>query len=134
MEDGTTDTMRVSFPASDDFARIGRVAIAGLALRLEIDVQRVENLRLAVDEAVKALQNSGSSTSNDHRIAIDAAWEPGLLNLTLTNLDANIAPGQQGELSEALGQLVDEVDVEPMRVDLRLRSASAGELVDIDGD
>ncbi|MEZ5226972.1 MAG: hypothetical protein R2710_09920 [Acidimicrobiales bacterium] len=35
MNDGTTDTMRVVFPAAERFVRVGRVAMAGLALRLE---------------------------------------------------------------------------------------------------
>jgi hypothetical protein len=93
--DGTgREEFRVSFPADRHFSRIGRVAVAGLALRLGFDVASVEQLRLAVDEAVQRLSGSG-------RITLVASWAPDGLVLELTNPDAapDTDPGDLRALS-----------------------------------
>lgn len=104
MNDGTTDTMRVAFPATERFIRIGRVAMAGLALRLDIEVQQVEQLRLAVDEAVASLIGSGT-------VEVEASWEPGSLRIDVTNHDATLDQDQQEQLAGILGGLVDEASI-----------------------
>ncbi|MFT7601337.1 MAG: hypothetical protein ACI8TP_004289 [Acidimicrobiales bacterium] len=116
MQDGTTDTMRVRFPAAAAYARIGRVAVAGLALRLEIDVQRVENLRLAVDAAVSALTGRGE-------IVVFVQWSPGELTLDIGNDDAHLSADATAQLSELLSPLVDGYDVTDVGVTLGLTSA-----------
>ncbi len=113
MNDGTTDTMRVVFPAAERFNRIGRVAIAGLALRLEIDVQQVEQLRLAVDEAIGCLAGEG-------RITVEASWEPGRLQIDVTNPVCRLDTEQQAELAGTLGGLVDEASIGTSHVALVL--------------
>ncbi len=113
MNDGTTDTMRVAFPAAERFARVGRVAMAGLALRLEIDVQQVEQLRLAVDEAVGSLAGSGNVT-------VEASWEPGRLTIDVTNPDTQLDSERQQELAGILGGLVDEASIGTSHIALLL--------------
>ncbi len=113
MHDGTTDTMRVVFPADEQFSRIGRVAVAGLALRLEIDVQQVEQLRLAVDEAIGSLTGSGS-------IVVEADWRPGHLRIEVTNPDAAIDLDRRLALEGTLGGLVDRASVDASGVALVL--------------
>ncbi len=117
MNDGTSDTMRVAFPAAERFARVGRVAMAGLALRLEIDVQQVEQLRLAVDEAVASLAGEGTVT-------IEARWEPGHMHIDITNTAANLASERQEELAGILGGLVDEASIGASHVALILEDES----------
>ncbi|MEZ5376536.1 MAG: hypothetical protein R2733_08475 [Acidimicrobiales bacterium] len=117
MNDGTTDTMRVVFPAAERFVRVGRVAMAGLALRLEIDVQQVEQLRLAVDEAVGSLAGDGT-------ITVEARWEPGRLNIDINNSDAHLGTERQEELAGILGGLVDEASIGASHVGLVLEDAS----------
>ena len=118
MDDGTTDTMRVRFPANPDYGRIGRVAVAGLALRLGVDVQRVENLRLAVDASVAALQGPGD-------IEIHIHWSPGQLNLDIDNDGVNIGPAAAASLGETLGELVDQHELTGQGVTLRLESSDS---------
>ncbi len=118
MDDGTTDTMRVRFPANPDYGRIGRVAVAGLALRLGVDVQRVENLRLAVDAAVAALQGPGD-------IQIDIHWSPGELHLEIDNEAVSIDPVAGATLSQSLDDLVDQHELTALGVALRLESAGS---------
>lgn len=118
MDDGTTDTMRVRFPANPSYGRIGRVAVAGLALRLGVDVQRVENLRLAVDAAVAALQGPGD-------IQIDIHWSPGQLHLAIDNEDVSIDPLAGASLGQTLEELVDQHELTQQGVALRLESAGS---------
>ncbi len=113
MNDGTTDTMRVAFPAAERFARVGRVAMAGLALRLEIEVQQVEQLRLAVEEAVASLAGDGIVT-------VEASWEPGRLHIDVTNTEAHLGSERQEELAGILGGLVDEASIGESHVALIL--------------
>ncbi len=115
MEDGTSDTLRVRFPAALDYLRIGRVAVAGLALRLDVDVQRVENLRLAVDAGVEALSGGGE-------IEVRATWEPGLLSIEIENSATAVSPDQRAVLTEQLVDLVDRVEIDLHQIDLQLSS------------
>lgn len=118
MNDGTTDTMRVAFPAASRFARIGRVAMAGLALRLDIEVQQVEQLRLAVDEAIGSLTGPG-------QIVVEARWKPGRLQIDVTNEATELGNSEREELAGTLGGLVDEASVGASHIALVLDDDSA---------
>ncbi|MEM9892421.1 MAG: hypothetical protein AAF962_16275 [Actinomycetota bacterium] len=119
MNDGTKDRVSVSFPASPDFSRIGRVAVAGLALRLGVDIADVEKLRLAVDESVAALRGPG-------RIRLDAQWEPDQLSITVGNPDAPLGPAAQDEVTEVLSPMVDEVTVDTTGISMVLTDSTIG--------
>lgn len=100
MNDGTADEIKVSFPASPTFTRIGRVAVAGLALRLGVDIATVEKLRSAVDASVNALLGPG-------RIYMLASWRPDILSISFTNPDALL--GGNGDRIDELSDLVAEL-------------------------
>ncbi len=117
MNDGTEDQLRVSFPASPAFGRIGRVAVAGLALRLGIDIADVEKLRLAVDRAVAALNGRG-------RISLSARWEPDQLTITVHNPDHELEESAGKQVSVELAEIVDDVHVGPNAIDLTLLGRS----------
>ncbi len=99
-----TDRMTVAFPASPTFTRIGRVAVVGLALRLGVDVSRVERLRGAVDAAVSALQGDG-------RISATARWSADRLEIELTNPQGTITDPEA--LAQDLSQSVGDGPNEP---------------------
>ncbi len=113
MNDGTQDQVKVSFPATPAFSRIGRVAVAGLALRLGVDIAEVEKLRRAVDEAVAALHGKG-------RINLNARWMPHQLMITIDNPDHVLDEPTSRSVLSALAAIVDEVHVGPTAIDLRL--------------
>ncbi|MGF1595379.1 MAG: hypothetical protein ACFCVK_00350 [Acidimicrobiales bacterium] len=113
MNDGTMDQVRVSFPASPVFSRIGRVAVAGLALRLGIDIADVERLRLAVDRSVAALHGKGM-------IHLRAQWEPHQLTITIDNPDHPLDEATGRLVSEELATMVDHVHVGTTAIDLTL--------------
>lgn len=116
MDDGSEDQLQVSFPASPTFTRIGRVAVAGLALRLGVDVSKVEKLRLAVDAAVDALNGDG-------RISVSAWWRSDELLIELSNPDTEIA--NRSELADELASMVEKVTVEADQVALHLATDAA---------
>ncbi len=88
---------RVAFPAKADFAAVGRVAVAGIALRLGIDVAQVESLRLAVSVSIEALAGAGTVT-------LLARWNDEEFVLELTNPDATNfdAPALSSQLEPLL--------------------------------
>jgi hypothetical protein len=111
MNDGTQDEVTVSFPADPTFSRIGRVAIAGLALRLGVEIADVEKLRLAVDRAVAAFHGKG-------RIHLNARWEPDQLRVKINNPDEILDEATSKEVWEDLAAIVDLVTIEPTIIDL----------------
>ncbi len=113
MNDGTQDELKVSFPASPTFTRIGRVTVAGLALRLGIEIAMVEKLRLAVDAAVQALHGPG-------RITVDAQWHPGFLGVRLSNADITIT--DRSALADRLASMVGRAVVESDSVVLEVQT------------
>ncbi len=113
MNDGTADEINVSFPASPVFTRIGRVAVAGLALRLGVDIATVERLRSAVDTSVNALLGPG-------RISMLASWRPDLLSISLSNPDARI--GGNGDLVDELNSLIGNATVSESAIVLELET------------
>ena len=118
VNDGTTDQVRVSFPASPVFSRIGRVAVAGLALRLGIDIADVERLRLAVDRAVEALHGAG-------RITVRARWEPNELTITVDNPDHRLDDVTSTLVGQELAAIVDRVTVSGTAIDLTLADGAS---------
>lgn len=117
MNDGTRDEVTVSFPASPDFSRIGRVAVAGLALRLGVDIADVEKLRLAVDRSVEALHGEG-------RIHLHAEWEPHQLTITIDNPDETLDEIETSDVTAVLADMVDEVKVGADGINLTLASST----------
>ena len=113
MNDGTEDQVRVSFPASPVFSRVGRVAVAGLALRLGIDIADVEKLRLAVDHAVAALHGKG-------RITLSLHWQPEQLTVTIDNPDEHLDHDAGREICESMATMVDDIHVGENTIDLTL--------------
>jgi hypothetical protein len=75
------DHVRLSLPARHEYARIARIGVAALALRLGFTYREIEDLRLAVDETLIFLLGS------DHpgeRVTIRYGTEPDVVTLTAT--------------------------------------------------
>ena len=106
MQDGTSDSIRLAFPASPEFARIARVGLAGLAFRLGVEVATVERLRLAADICVKLLEGEG-------RIVVEASWDPGRLDIGLTRAGFELDEEAFATAFGSLAALVDRVETLP---------------------
>lgn len=107
------DDATVSFPATETFARLGRVTASGLTLRLGLDVARLEKLRTAVDLAVSALLGPGTITFHAH-------WHEDFIEITLSNPDAEV-DNTDGSLTVELSALVDQALVSPQEITLTVQ-------------
>lgn len=103
----------MSFPATETFARLGRVTTSGLTLRLGFDISRVERLRTAIDLAVGALAGEG-------RITVHAHWHEDFIELAISNPDA-VADNTAGALTIQLNELVDQAVVAATEITLSLQ-------------
>jgi len=105
--DETTDgdEVRLSLPARHQYARVARIAVAALALRLGFSYREVEDLRLAIDESLILLLGEDRP---GERVTIRYGTEHGHVEVDAeTDFDPVIAP-EARERFEAL--VVDLVD------------------------
>jgi hypothetical protein len=72
------DHVRLSLPARHEYARIARIGVAALGLRMGFSYREIEDLRLAVDEALIFLLGVDRP---GERITIRYSAEPGALTL-----------------------------------------------------
>lgn len=107
------DDATVTFPATETFARLGRVTASGLTLRLGLDIARLEKLRTAVDLAVASLLGQGNITLHAH-------WHDDFIEITLSNPDASV-DNTGGALTVQLSDLVDHAVVAPTEISLVLQ-------------
>lgn len=107
------DDATVTFPATETFARLGRVTASGLTLRLGLDIARVEKLRTAIDLAVSAMLGTGHITLHAH-------WHEEFIELTISNPEA-VADNAGGVLTVQLSELVDHAVVAPTEITLVLQ-------------
>ena len=115
MASGSDEYLRVCFPASAPFAAVGRVAVAGLALRLGFDVASVENVRLAIDTATAALRGDGEVT-------ITAHWDDNHLDVQVSNPASTLSPAALRAVEDELAPLVPTVAVDPTSIELALHT------------
>lgn len=110
----TSEEIRLRLPAMHEYGSIARVAAASLAIRLEFSFREVEDLRLAVDEAMIALlgrePGAGHLTAHYHLLAGALSFEA-----VVDFEDGRRAPSGDGaERFRLLVEgLVDEYEVEP---------------------
>lgn len=107
------DDATVSFPATETFARLGRVTASGLTLRLGLDIARLEKLRTAVDLAVAAMLGDGHITLRAH-------WHDDFIEISVSNPDTTAA-NTGGALTVQLAELVDDASVAPHEITLVLQ-------------
>lgn len=120
----TSDEIRLEIPAQPEYGRLARVTVAGLALRIGFSHTEVEDLRLAVDEALILLLD-GSARDGEiellYRLLDDA------LEVELTaQFGKGVAPPSE-EAIDRFGRMVtDLVDVavaDPAKRTVRFRRA-----------
>ncbi len=107
------DHATVSFPATKTFARLGRVTVSGLTIRLGLDIARVERLRTAVDLVVEAMAGDGHITLRAH-------WHDDFIEITVSNPDVH-TDNTAGALTVQLTDLVDQASVAPSEITIVLR-------------
>ncbi|RMH74482.1 MAG: hypothetical protein D6683_12645 [Actinomyces sp.] len=108
-------------PARAPFGRLARIGAASLALRQSMSFREIDDLRLAVDEAVVLLFSAppGGDTAAD--IVVDYHLGEGSIEIEMQRTDAAALPENAVDRFDGLvGPLVDDLDVDAGRGWVRL--------------
>jgi anti-sigma regulatory factor (Ser/Thr protein kinase) len=121
-----TDEILLRVPARGDYARIVRIGGAALALRQGMTFAEIDDLRLAIDEAMIVLLDHDPSDDSDLRITyritegrfeFEAARDDG----------ASVEESAVDRFDEIAATLVDDYDVDADRGWIRIRKTRAEE-------
>ncbi|MCC7493375.1 MAG: ATP-binding protein [Fimbriimonadaceae bacterium] len=74
------DQLTLTLPARPEFVSLARLTLAGLAARLDYDVDAVEDIRVAVAEAVGLLLREGGADT----VVVSAQWSRDQLAVTVS--------------------------------------------------
>jgi hypothetical protein len=119
--DGAADQVRLVLPAEPEYGRLARIATAGLAVRVGYSFAAIEDLRLAVDEAIiLLLRPEGDAgkitllfTVERDRLIIDASTTAGRTQHWIDR-------GALAHFEAIVSDVVDRVEVDPEGHGVRL--------------
>ena len=113
--------IRLEVPAQPEYGRLARVTVAGLGLRLGFSYAEVEDLRLALDEALIALLDDGPRSG---AIAVVYELEDDGLAVHVTGRFDDRTPAVSvraiDRFERMVADLVDEAEVDPAAFHVRL--------------
>jgi hypothetical protein len=110
-------------PARPEFGRIVRVGGAALGLRQGLSFTEIDELRLAIDEAVILLLDQAS---DDGEIEAAFRFLGDHLELEMhTEATEQLSDAAVDRFDEICGPLIDDYDIDPQRAWLRLRKTPA---------
>ena len=112
-EDTIGEVVRLTVPAALEYVRIVRLTASGVASRLGLDIDEIENLRVAVDELASTV--------------VDAA-APGDLEITFSSADGELR--MEGRAPLAPGG---DVGVDPLSAQILNAVCDKYELRVVDG-
>lgn len=114
-----TEHIRLSLPARHEYARIARIAVAALALRLGFSYREVQDLRLAIDESLVLLLGADRP---DERVTLRFSTQPGHMEIHAT-AEFDPEPGDEAleRFSTLVAELVDSWHVADAGDTIRLR-------------
>jgi hypothetical protein len=108
------DVIRLVLPAEPEYGRIARVAASSLALRLGLTFADIEDLRIAVDEAIILLLRPEGAPG---QITLEFTVEPHVLVIDATTTAGRdqhwLDTGALGRFEEIVADTIDEHDVDP---------------------
>lgn len=91
--------LRLTLPPSPAFAVVARLTVAGVAARLGIDSEAVDDFKTAVSEAINLLL---SQPTVGGAITIDVSWTPEALNLVLTREGGTLLNDEDAQIAEVV--------------------------------
>jgi anti-sigma regulatory factor (Ser/Thr protein kinase) len=113
------ERVRLRLPAGTDYGRVARVTTAAIARRHGFTYREVEDLRLAIDEAIIALLDE-----HDRGAAIELTYTVGDDGLTITvDGTPERPPEAVGRFHTIVTGLVDRADLDLSGGRVRLRKA-----------
>ena len=119
----STDEVLLRLPARADYGRIVRVGAAALGIRQGLSFSEIDDLRLAIDEAVILVLGAAPT---DAEIWAVFRFDDGCLELELACDDASDLSGDSiDRFQRATEELIDEYAIDAARAWLRLRKTAA---------
>lgn len=121
---GDTDEVHLRVPARPEYGRLVRVGGAALGLRQGLSFTEIDELRLAIDEAVILLLDGVSA---EHEIEAAFRFEGDQLELEIRGDGdgAALSDAAVDRFDEICGPLIDDYDIDPARAWLRIRKTPA---------
>ncbi len=121
MIDSDVSEILLRIPARPPYARLVRVGAAALALHQGMGFSEIDDLRLAIDEAMIVLLDG---LDDDHDTDIDIVFrvDEGRLELEASRRDGDsVGEAAVHRFDAIAGGLVDDYDIDPARGWVRLR-------------
>lgn len=120
-----TDEVFLRIPARPEYGRIVRVGGAALGMRQGLSFAEIDEVRLAVDEAVILLLD-GSDADDDGELVATFRFDDGRLEMEMSTGCAHaLRGGAVTRFDEVCSPLIDDYDVDPEQGWLRLRKTPA---------
>ena len=120
-----TDEVLLRIPARPEYGRIVRVGGAALGIRQGLSFSEIDELRLAVDEAVILLLD-GSDADGDTELVATFRFDDGHLEVEIAaDRTEALRADAVARFDEVCSPLIDAYDLDPDRGWLRLRKAPA---------
>ena len=125
MIDATTDEVLLCIPAQPEYGRIVRVGAAALGLRQGMSFAEIDDLRLAIDEAMILLLD-GHQDDVEANIDIVFRSDEGKLELEASrSVDGELRDAAVQRFDAITSGLIDDYDLDLKRGWLRLRKSPA---------
>ena len=120
-----TDEVLLRIPARPEYGRIVRVGGAALGIRQGLSFSEIDELRLAVDEAVILLLD-GSDANGDAELLATFRFDDSHLEVEIAAARTEaLRSDAVARFDEVCSPLIDAYDLDPNRGWLRLRKAPA---------
>lgn len=116
----TDDHIRLALPADAEYGRIARIAAAGLALRMGFSYREIEDLRLAVDEAIILLLRHDDGLGT---MTIEFEPSPDQLVIDVTTAardDLSADDEARDRFATIVGEVIDEYEIDEPEGRVRL--------------
>ena len=101
--DRSLDEVRIEMPATTSFLRLARLNATAFGTALEFDVDGLEDLRMAVNEAVTWLLEGASSDGS--RVLVTLRGTEGRLEIA-GSLDGNLGGERPDEVDDLIGAIL----------------------------
>jgi hypothetical protein len=121
-----TDEITLTFPPRQDFHRVAHLVLGGLAVRIDLTIENLEDLQIALDSILDRTDADGKP------VTVRMAVRDGALETTIGPLPAHVLDDvereQDGELSlrRVLESTVDDVLVDRDSVRLTKKVGDRG--------
>lgn len=121
-----TDEITLTIPRDADFQRVAHLVLGGLAVRMDLTVENLEDLQIALDSIL------GSSELEDGDVTVRMAVRDGALVTRVGPLSAGVLDEIEREhdnelsLRRVLDSTVDDVHVDGDTVSLTKKVAAGG--------